>query len=166
MKDVFSHPIQQRGLILHAVAVSAPTGAILLLGHSGAGKSTLGRALSVRFPVMADDNICLAPGPKNSQWFVTDAKMMHTASYRFVPLLAAIRTFQSPVAHLEKIPPRLLCRYLLDALFEVQGMRIDSTKQKKEWFAWLADVARHHPGWRLSATLGPETPQLVFDCFR
>jgi|GEM_PF-1055623 energy-coupling factor transporter ATP-binding protein EcfA2 len=157
--------ITKHGLILHAVAVSAPEGAILILGHSGAGKSTLGRALAEKFPLLADDNVYLTTGILHKRWFVADAKLLHLQQPQFRPLLGAIRTFQAPQVRLTPIGPRQTCRFLLDALYEVEGMRLGSLEQQKHWFGCLAEVARQVPGWRLSATLGRETAQLVFDCF-
>mgnify|MGYP000937092959 CR=1 FL=1 len=155
-----------RGLLLHAVAVKAPAGALLLLGHSGAGKSTLGRLLSKRFPVLADDNIYLAQSRLNQRWYITDARRLQDKSSPFTPLLGLIRTYQAQKAQLVPVSGTQACRYLLDAVFEIESMRYAEERQQRIWFADVAEVARSCPAWRLSATLQAETPALVWDCFK
>lgn len=155
-----------RGLLLHAVAVKAPAGALLLLGHSGAGKSTLGRLLSERFPVLADDNIYLAQSRLNRRWYITDARRLYEVTSPFTPLLGMIRTFQAQKARLVPVSQTQACRYLLDAVFEIISSRDAMEKQQRVWFAHVAEVARSCPVWRLSATLQAETPELVWECFK
>lgn len=155
-----------RGLLLHAVAVQAPAGALLLLGHSGAGKSTLGRLLSGRFPVLADDNIYLARSRLNQKWYMIDAKRLQEKTVPLTPVLAVIRTFQALHAQLVPVSQTQACRYLLDAVFEIISSRDALEKQQRVWFAHVAEVARSCPAWRLSATLQAETPALVWDCFK
>ncbi|HOZ22837.1 MAG TPA: hypothetical protein PLO28_13695 [bacterium] len=155
-----------RGLFLHAVAVQAPAGALLLLGHSGAGKSTLGRLLSGRFPVLADDNIYLARSRLNQRWYMIDAKRLQEKSVPFAPVLAMIRTFQAQQAQLVPISQTQACRYLLDAVFEIISSRDALEMMQWRWFASVAEVARSCPAWRLSATLQAETPALVWECFK
>jgi len=152
-------------ILLHAVAVSSPSGAILLLGHTRAGKSTLSRLLAERFPTLIDDIICAARHRVNNRWYVTDAKLMHTGENPFVPMAAAVRTFQGPEAKLTRISPRELCKHLLDAIFETEISKTYSVERIKYCFAKTAEIARQYPGWRLSATLKPETPRLLWDCF-
>jgi len=156
----------QRGLMLHAVAVEAPAGALLLLGHSGAGKSTLGRLLSGRFPLLADDNIWIAQSRLNQQWYIIDAKRAQEKNARFVPVAGMIRTYQATKARLEPVSQQQACRYLLDAVFEIAYARDASEEQRRSWFAGVAEVARSCPAWRLSATLQTETPELVWNCFQ
>lgn len=155
-----------RGLFLHAVAVQAPAGALLLLGHSGAGKSTLGRLLSQHFPVLADDNIYLAQSRLNQRWYIADARKLQDKSSPFTPLLGLIRTYQAQKAQLVPVSQTQACRYLLDAVFEIISSRDALEMLQWRWFTSVAEVARSCPAWRLSATLQAETPELVWDCFK
>ena len=153
------------GIILHAVAVSAPKGAILLLGHTGAGKTTLSRLLAERFPTLIDDNVYVAKNRINKKWYVTDVKYLHAGKGDYMPLLAAIRTFQAPQAKLISISSRELCKYLLDAIFETEMSKNYTLDRQRAWFAYSAEIARNYKGWRLSANLLQETPQLIWDYF-
>jgi ABC-type dipeptide/oligopeptide/nickel transport system ATPase subunit len=155
-----------KGLIIHSVAVLAHEGAILLLGHSGAGKSTLSRLLAERYPIFADDNIYIAQHRFDKKWYIADAKLLQADSYDFVPLLSIIRTCQAQQHQLIKVTPRETCKNLLDAAFEAGGLWNVSIQQQRDWFAFTAEIARNYPGWRLFATLGSETPNLIWNCFQ
>jgi energy-coupling factor transporter ATP-binding protein EcfA2 len=156
----------QRGFLLHAVAVLAPQGAILLLGHSGAGKTTLGRLLNEYYPIIADDIVFVAQHKIDKQWYIADAKSSRPDDrYNFFPLSLAIRTFQSPVAQINRISERELCRYLLDAAYEAGGRWNPTTDAQKNWFADVALIARSYQGWKLLSTISPETPELVRKLF-
>jgi ABC-type nitrate/sulfonate/bicarbonate transport system ATPase subunit len=149
-------------LLLHAAAVVAPAGALLLLGHSGAGKSTVCRLVAGRLPVLADDVVRLArKGEMGATWHVSDAQQDPAAPVRAVPLVAVLRLFQAEAAALVRATPRQMCGYLADALFEVELQRQVSNWPRRAWFACVADVARLHPGWQLRFTKGPETARLL-----
>jgi ABC-type glutathione transport system ATPase component len=157
----------KKGLVLHAVAVLAPAGVILLLGHSGAGKTTLGGLLSERFPIVSDDIVYLAQHKTNNKWYITDAKkVLISNSKNYLPLLATIRTYQSYELRLTRIFSRENCVHLLNAVFEAEWVLHSRTGKEASWFTSVAEIARHYPGWRLSATLNLETPQLIWDCFQ
>jgi hypothetical protein len=59
----------QHTLVLHAAALAAPHGAVLLCGRSGAGKSTISSTVSARtgWPLLGDDAAAVEPGPDGIQ---------------------------------------------------------------------------------------------------
>ena len=147
---------------LHAAAVVAPAGALLLLGHSGAGKSTVCRLVADRLPVLADDVVRLARnGEMGATWHVSDAQQDPAAPVRAVPLVAVLRLFQAEATELVRATPLQMCGYLADAVFEVELQRQVSNWPRRAWFACVADVARAHVGWQLRFILGPETASLL-----
>jgi hypothetical protein len=157
----------KKGLVLHAVAVAAPAGIILILGHSGAGKTTLGGLLEERFPVVSDDIVYVAQGIINKKWYITDAKnVLIYNSKNFMPLLGIIRTYQSREPRLIRISPQESCKHLLNAVYEAEWVLQAGPGKEASWLFSVAEIARRYPAWRLFANLTPETPQLVWNCFQ
>ena len=153
-----------RSILLHAVAVAAPAGALLILGHSGAGKSTLAGQLAARFPLLADDHVLAVKSRDDGRWHIADAKTIRTTGWRWTPLLAAIRTFQAARAGMTPLASHELARYFLDAAYETGMLPAAPVRLKKAAFACCADMAESCRGWRLEATLQPATAELVWDC--
>ena len=151
-----------RGFFLHTVVVAAPKGGVLILGHSGAGKTTLSKLLQEKFTPFLDDIAYIAQHKATRQWFVTDGKKMETSFNGWIPLFATIRTIQADEPSMTQIPPREVCKYLADAIFENYLMCKVDPKLQKMAFASVAEIARQYPGWRLLATLCPQTPDLVW----
>jgi hypothetical protein len=150
------------GLFLHASAVQTPRGAFIFLGHSTAGKSTIARLLSKRFPVIADDVVFLYKDSSND-WMLKNGK------YRFswisndqnpeiqgldsqAPILPAhfFRICKASEIQRHPLTNLELCRYLLDAAFEVDlQRRIPEISQRLKWFSYTAALARLFPGSRI-----------------
>jgi ABC-type branched-subunit amino acid transport system ATPase component len=157
----------KRGFVLHAVAVASSNGIVLILGHSGAGKTTLGNLLSERFPVVADDIVYITQHVLRKTWYSTDAKrMMSFNSKNFMPILGAVRVFQSNQAQLTRLTPRDFCKHLFYAVLEAEWVYSKRLGREREWFDSVAEIARNYPGFRLNATLDLETPHLVWNMFQ
>ena len=134
-------------LIVHAAAVIAPGGRLLLMGHSAAGKSTTCRLLQGRFPTFADDVICL--DRKDGEWCISDAKSMMDESTEVPPLRALLRIFQSDAPQLIPAASREKCHYLMNAVCETQLPEWLDAHGLRAWFGHAADVARRYAGWHL-----------------
>jgi ABC-type glutathione transport system ATPase component len=165
MFEYFERSALNRGFFLHAVAVVAPRGAVLILGHSGAGKTTLSRLLAEKFPPVMDDFIYIAKHKNSKKWYICDSKKMSISPHPFMPLLATLRTYQAHKPQLTRLSPREACRDLTDAVFEIELMRSVRTALQARAFVSAAEISRNYSGWRLFATLDSETPRLVWDCF-
>jgi len=164
-KNIFSPKKIENPMLIHAVAMKTTFGVVLLLGHSKAGKTTLSRSLKSRWKVLADDIVFIARNGENMLWYVADAKKQIAGSYILHPLFTVIRVFQSQEAKLVQISEIETCQYLLDGLFEVSIMRDASQEKKRLWFKHVSSIAKGYRGWKLNATLGEETPNLVFNKF-
>jgi ABC-type glutathione transport system ATPase component len=151
-----------RLLVLHAAAIAAPRGALLILGHSGAGKSTLCRLVAGVFPTLADDMVCLMRTNRgNGVWLVADGKQGLGRTEHALPLRAIIRVVQGDKALLIPAGAVETCRHLVDALYETEAQRRADLQQRRASFAVLAGIARQYDGWRLLSTLGTETTELI-----
>lgn len=161
MPDSESSP-STNSLFLHAAAVAVSGGALLILGHSGAGKSTLCQLLAQEFPTLADDLVRLAQGNQGSgTWHVANGKHPLATGCNAAPLRGIVRVIQGQTPHLIRATSSETCRYLIDAVFEIEAQQWVKAEQKRAWFGLVADIARHHAGWRLISTKDPEMVQTI-----
>lgn len=160
----------EAGLYLHAVAVSGPKGAILLMGHSGAGKTTLGNLVCDHFPILADDLVFAYPN-KNNGWMIIGGRQIGIKNkadrisflknsslnnYAY-PIHSLVRVFAAKETKIQSLSPIKTCEYLLSAVFELHVQSLEKNIfLRKEWFHSVADMARRHPGWRLEFSLDAE----------
>ena len=161
------------GVCLHASAVNVSGKAILFLGHSTAGKSTISRLLSEHYPVIADDKVWVYQ-TKNGCWMVSDGSDNFRAgngSERPVgrdqyPLLAILRIFKSNTTHLDPISRKETCKYLMDAIFEIDFQRrVEDLCKKKNWFFCSAEISRKIEGWGLTFKKDASIIKIIHDNF-
>ena len=164
------------GLFLHASAVVVGGGALLFLGHSTAGKSTIARMLGQVQPVLADDSVYAARGADGT-WRVVDGSFRYgrdevpdfrekirrrAAGPGAVRLQGCLRIHKAPAVKVEPLAPLDLARALMDAAMEIDLQRkAGSPKEgespapervrqmRRQWFQWVAEIARETPGWNL-----------------
>jgi ABC-type sugar transport system ATPase subunit len=151
-------------VLIHSAAVITPNGALLVLGHSGAGKSTFCRLVADHYPTLADD-VCSLGFCKDSGWVVTDVKKVGDDQPAPVRLYGIMRVYQSRSSRLVNISDREACRYLMDAMFEVETQRSASLVRKREWFAQAAFISRKYSGWKLMFPLDSQVVRLIEDRF-
>ena len=167
------------GLFLHASAVVVDGGALLFLGHSTAGKSTIARLLGKVHPVLADDSVYVARGPDGNWRGVDgsfrfgrdelpgwqEEVRRRAEGAGAVPLRGCFRIHKAAAARMEPRAPLELTRCLMDAAMEVDLQRkfgrpqegggaaagsISFVRQmRRQWFRWVADIARACPGGNL-----------------
>jgi len=148
-----------KGIFLHASSVIVSGKALLFLGHSSSGKSTISRLLSERYPIIADDKVYICKN-KNGDWSVCDGSDGFPLKQRYspsagrqksYPLFAVLRIFKSKSMKIMPISPKETCRYLMDAVFEIDIQRKQKDlKIMKQWFALTAEISRKIKGWRLA----------------
>ncbi|NCA81148.1 MAG: hypothetical protein EOM72_00180 [Opitutae bacterium] len=164
------------GLFLHASAVVVDGGALLFLGHSTAGKSTIARMLGKTHPVLADDSVYVARGPdgnwrgvdgsfrfERDEWLGWLEEVRRRAEGGgAVPLRGCFRIHKAAAARVEPLAPLELARCLMDAAMEIDLQRkfgrpqegrgtaagnMSSVRQmRRQWFRWVAEIARVCPG--------------------
>lgn len=166
-------PADSSGLFLHASAVNVAGKALLFLGHSTSGKSTISRLLSERYPLIADDKVWICQ--KNSDWLICDGdtnsqsenrNKFSSGSKKKYPVLAVLRIFKSKTAGIKPLMPRETCRYLVDAVFEIDIQRKqDDLLAKKKWFAFVAEISKKKEGWRLTFKKDKSIIELIHDNF-
>ncbi len=162
--------IVKNGMYLHAVAVSGPKGAILLLGHSSSGKTTLGSLVSRDFPVLGDDWLFVFPD-RNGEWMVADGKrlnirpetcnpgMLDELCHKGIarPVHSLIRIFAAEKTELKSISSLKTCEYIMNAVFEIPMQSMNTCLHtRRQWFQSAADMARKYRGWRLQFSLNEE----------
>ena len=167
------------GLFLHASSVVLEDGALLFLGHSTAGKSTLAGLLGKICPVLADDSVFAFRDAQGlwrvvdgsfrfghddvADWPETVRR--RAAEGRSVPLRGCWRIHKAREARVEPLAPLELARCLMDAAMEIDLQRkfgrppsgggggaqaFTSMRQmRRQWFHWVADIARSCPGGNL-----------------
>ena len=148
----------QKGLCLHASAVNVAGKALLFLGYSTSGKSTISRLLSERYPVIADDRVWVFKNKgfwliqNGSNYFSTKDKKTNIAGEKNkYPLLAIVRIFKSKTLEVEPLSAKKACRYLMDAVFEIDFQRRQKDfETKKKWFSAAAEISKIIAGWRLT----------------
>ena len=164
------------GLFLHASAVVVGGGALLFLGHSTAGKSTIARMLGQIQPVLADDSVYAARGA-DGWWRVVDGSFRYgrdevpdfqekirrrAAGAGAVQLQGCLRLHKACTVRVEPLASLDLARALMDAAMEIDLQRKagrptegespapERTRQlRRQWFQWVAEIARETPGWNL-----------------
>lgn len=165
---------QQRGMCLHASAVNISGKALLFLGHSTAGKSTISRLLSECYPVIADDKVLILK-KRNGCWLVRDNSDNIRAgnntnsmlSHDQYPLLAILRIFKSKTTRIEPISQRKTCKYLMDAVFEIDFQRkVDDLLVKKKWFSYAGDISKKNVGWELTFSIDTNIIKYIHDIFK
>lgn len=172
------------GLFLHASAVVVDGGAVLFLGHSTAGKSTIARMLGPTFPALADDAVYAAKDAAGG-WRVVEGgfrfedgdiyqriQEIHRQirDGKGVPLRACFRLRKAEQVRLIPVPPVELARYLADAALEVDLQRKTEKYQKspkidllalhRQWFHWVAEIARSHSGWMLCFSITSDKSEI------
>jgi len=150
--------LKKKGVCLHASAVSVSGKALLFLGHSTAGKSTISQLLSERYPVIADDKVWVSWNrgglmicDVSENFHIKENWVNSFARQAQYPLLAIIRIYKSKKIEIKPVSPKQICRYLIDAVFEVDQQR----KQEdliviKEWFRLVAKISKKIEGWYLT----------------
>lgn len=146
------------GVCLHASSVNVLGKSIIFLGRSTSGKSTISKILEKEYPIIADDIVWVFPSEKG-KWMVRDA------TYGFIgdqfdvnrfgkesfPLFAIIRIFKSDRDQISLIAQKETCKYLLDAIFEIDLQRkVSSINQRKKWFKIAVKIAKNTKGWLLT----------------
>lgn len=164
--------LQQKGLYLHASSIVISGQAILFLGHSTAGKSTISHLLSEVYSVISDDKVLLIED--NGRWMAQGVieefqpgkgKTSKLGEGPF-PLLAFMRIYKSTHTHLKPISPQEACKYLLDAIFEIDFQRqVKDITVKKKWFMNAADISRKVKGWGLTFKKDKSTIKLICSFF-
>lgn len=158
-----------RILTIHASAMRLNGEALVFLGPSETGKSTVCRLLSDHGQFLADDRVHLVR-LSGERWGVANADngirleryaaMIGSISEQ-VPLHAIFRLHQAAATRLERVEPIVVCRYLVDALFEVEIHEPPDVAARALAFAALAQVARTIPGYRLDFELSPSTAEAI-----
>lgn len=146
------------GVYLHASSVNIEGKAVLFLGHSTSGKSTISEILSERYPLIADDKIWVEIGNEGiwmAQGISETNKFGKGYSYSKKleqhPLWGIIRIFKANETKIEQITQRVCCKYLMDAVFEIDFQRrVTELDRKKNWFRLVADISRKTIGWHLT----------------
>lgn len=167
------------GLFLHASAVAVDGGAILFLGHSTAGKSTIIRMLEKSCPMVADDAVFACRDGQDlwrvvdgsfrfgrdelSKW---EGDVRRRAEQGAVQLRGCFRIHKADIIRVSPLAPAELARYLMDAAMEIDLQRkwgrttkagegpkpatAETLRQmRRQWFQWVAEIARACPGWNL-----------------
>lgn len=148
----------RKGLCAHASSVGVLGKAIIFIGHSTSGKSTIVQILSGRYEIIADDKIWIQHS-RDSNWIIRDASDNyqirkgdeHYVGRKKYPLCAIFRIFKSESTRSVPLSSRTTCKYLMDSVFEIDFQRkIKDLKLKKQWFVFMADMARNIGGWELT----------------
>lgn len=150
--------ISHKRVFLHSSSVLISGKALLFLGHSTSGKSTISSILADRYRILADDKV-LIQKDKNGVWVVNDGcpatnqKEPSPCSSRDkigYPLFAIVRIFKSNTTEITPLTPRETCRYVADAIFEIDVQRRENNLELlKRWFFLAAEISREVNGWRL-----------------
>lgn len=168
------HEFLKNGACLHASAVNVSGKALIFLGHSTAGKSTISRLLAERYPIIADDKVFVFQVKKGG-WMICDGsdnfplvkgKENPLANQEKFPLLNVLRIFKAELKDITPASPILTCKYLVDAIFEVDRQR----KQKdlgviKKWFGVAAKISRQINGYRLTFPKDKSIINVIHDVF-
>ena len=168
------HEFLKNGVCLHASAVNVSGKALVFLGHSTAGKSTISRLLAERYPIIADDKVFVFQVKKGG-WMICDGsdnfplvkgKANPLANQEKFPLLNVLRIFKAELKEITPASPILTCKYLVDAIFEVDRQR----KQKdlgviKKWFGVAAKISRQINGYRLTFPKDKSIINVIHDVF-
>lgn len=166
--------LHRRGVCLHASSVNVSGKALLFLGHSTAGKSTISRLLSERYPVIADDKVWIYQ-KKNGCWMVLNGSNNFRAGNiselpvgcSQYPLLAILRIFKSKTTQIDPIFQKEACKYLMDAIFEIDFQRkVEDLDRRKNWFSYMAEISRKIKGWRLTFSKDRSIIKTIHDMFK
>ncbi len=140
---------------LHASSIEISGKALIFLGHSTAGKSTIAGILSKKYPIISDDKIFVFK--KKNIWmirngddgdFLSGRNDLSFSTNVFFPVMSFVRIFKSNGNKINKIEQSLLCKYLIDAVFEVDNQRnIKDINVRKKWFSLSAELSRESRGW-------------------
>jgi len=143
------------GFYLHASSVEISGKALIFLGHSTAGKSTIAGILSKKYPIISDDKIFVSK--KKNIWMIKNGDDVSFSSgeknFSFstnvsFPILSFVRIFKSNSNKISEIGQSLLCKYIIDAVFEVNNQRnIEDINVRKKWFSLSAELSRENSGW-------------------
>lgn len=169
MAEMSTCPEPEGIIALHAAAVCVEGGAVLFLGPPNTGKSTVRRMLAEHTPSLADDGVYIVVS--QTHWAVAQAEhrpffrplaqkeVKHLVTF---PLKAIFRLYQSPSPRIKRIETLLICRYLVDAFFEITRQRNYNVLTKQLIFANLAKVARVIPGYEFYFNCTPLTSGIFF----
>lgn len=141
---------------IHASAVLFGHKAVAFLGPSGTGKSTICQLLSHYTDPLAYDMVYLVPNESGIYVARADRRAAKGAlskqeaqCLKSEPLEAVVRLYQANTLLLQPISSILICRYLVNALFEIRRQRLFNPHVKKMALADLANVARTIRGFEL-----------------
>lgn len=161
-RDVSAKPFRsgrQVGMLLHASSVEVGGKALVFLGHSSSGKSTIGRLLSAKYTLIADDKVSVYRG-KSGAWLIkkgmdaflqSEEALRAAQGWKSYPLSAVLRIYKSRTLDMKPLSPRETCRYLLDAVFEIDVQRkCEALEARKTWFSTAAALAKENKGLRLT----------------
>ncbi|MCK4889106.1 MAG: hypothetical protein KAS97_04185 [Candidatus Aminicenantes bacterium] len=148
-------PIDSSFFRLHASSIEINGKALVFLGHSSSGKSTIAQILSKEYDLVSDDKIIVFKN--NGEWFIKNGdEQSKLSEYKgnkpiasgSFPVLAFVRIFKSESNEINKIESSLLCKYLIDAVFEVDNQRNNfDIDLRKYWFHLAGDFAKRIQGW-------------------
>jgi energy-coupling factor transporter ATP-binding protein EcfA2 len=167
------------GIFLHASSVVVDGGAVLFLGHTTAGKSTIVRLLGQAYPVLADDSVYAVRRREGDWRVVDgsfrfgrdelpgwqEEVRLRAEGAGAVPLRGCFRIHKAETVKIEPLAPVDLARYLMDAAMEIDLQRKAGRpspqkggavykgeaicQRRRQWFHWVAEIARGCPGWHL-----------------
>jgi hypothetical protein len=166
----------RNGFYLHASAVLIPEGALLFLGHSTSGKTTISKKMSGRYSVLADDVVfiqergnglyCIDDGKKRLSRAEPCLQMETAFENMCYPVSAIVRIFKGNPVKAERITSLQLCRYLTDALFEVDVQRRSTCiDYRKNLFINAAALAKKTTGRHLWFDLDSD-PETIVNALR
>jgi len=146
-------------LILHASAVSIKKRGLLFLGHSTSGKSTISKLLSSKFPLISDDKVEVVRNC-NKDWLLINREFKSDSRQNLsgfvdnspmLPIVAVLRIFKSSKNGTEPASPLDSCKFLLDAVFEIDSQRrCEDLTTRMRWFSQVSEIARNIPGYYLT----------------
>lgn len=157
------------GYYLHASAVNTVVGALLFMGHSTSGKSTISRKLSDQCELIADDVVRIRMN-SDGLYQVADGKhrfssngyLGETQPLDEYPLAKMTRLFKSPKSYTCAVSQRQMCRYLADALFEVDVQRRNTDLSfRTSLFQKVALLSRSVPGIELYFCLDSSSDDIL-----
>ena len=146
---------QESGVFLHGSSVEVAGKGLIFLGHSTSGKSTIVKLLSQKFPIISDDKVYVFRVEGEWQmmcgdkWSSISNQRDHIPARESFSVLSFMRIFQSKRNEINEIGNLMLCKYIIDSVFEVERQRnSDDIDLKKKWFRLSVDLAKKNKGLR------------------
>lgn len=168
------HLSRSKSVLLHASSNNISGTALVFLGHSSAGKSTISRLLSKRYPVIADDNVYVYKD-KDGKWLICNgadvspfkegAELSQGSPNKYL-LSAVLRIFKSDSLRISSLSSKETCRYLMDAVFEIDMQKRQKNLETiKKWFTLTAELSREIQGSRLAFKKDKNTIDFIRSSF-